>query len=238
MARIEMRFNDIAFKEVPLNKPSLTIGRSGKNDIVIDNMAVSRKHARIYREGPRFIVEDLKSLNGTFVNNKKVSQWILSDQDKILIGKYTLVFIDEDLQPTGDAVGTSREMAEQTLVLQTKKQRELLAKVPESGAEKKPREVRGGVAIISGGSGQNDIPLTRRLTVAGKGDHADIKLKGLFLGKTVFLISQRPTGFYISSSGGRTATRVNGVPITDQQELKDGDIISAGRTKMQFYIKA
>ncbi len=74
--------------------------------------------------------------------------------------------------------------------------------------------------------------------MAGKGDHADIKLKGLFLGRTVFLISQRPSGFYISGSSGRTTTRVNGIPIQDQQELKDGDVITAGRTKMQFYLKS
>ncbi len=238
MARIEVRFNNVALKEVPLDKPSITIGRSGKNDIVLDNMAVSRKHARIYREGPRFIVEDLKSLNGTFVNSKKVSQWILSDNDQVLIGKHTLLFIEEDVQSTGKAIRTGQDIAEQTLVLETKKQRELLAEVPKASVERKSGEIRGGVTIISGGSGQEDIELTRRLTVAGKGDHADIKLKGLFLGRTVFLISQRPSGFYISGSSGRTTTRVNGIPIQDQQELKDGDVITAGRTKMQFYLKS
>lgn len=237
MAKIEMMFNNVTLRQVTLDKPFITIGRSGKNDIVIDNIAVSRRHARIYQEGPRFIIEDLKSLNGTFVNNKKVSQWILSNNDQILIGKHTLVFIDEKYQPTSDIAGVHREAVEQTLVLETKKQRELLATIPKTGAEKKPEEIQGRVVIISGGPSQQDIELTKRLTVAGKGEHADIKLKGLFLGKTVFLISKRSSGFYISSSGGRTTTRVNGVPIMDQQELKDGDVISAGRTKMQFYTK-
>ncbi len=237
MARIELRFNDATVKEFPLDKPSITVGRSGKNDIVIDNMAVSRKHARIYREGPRFIVEDLKSLNGTFVNTKKVSQWILSDNDEILIGKHTLLFIDEGAQPASEAIRADQDMAEQTLVLETKRQRELLAEAPGPLAEKEAEEIRGGVIIISGGPEGQDIELKRRLTVAGKGNHADLRLKGLFLGKTVFLISRRPSGFYISGSGGKTTTRVNGVPIKDQQELKDADIISAGRTKMQFYIK-
>jgi pSer/pThr/pTyr-binding forkhead associated (FHA) protein len=237
MARIEVRFNNVAVREVPLDRPTITIGRSGKNDIVVDNMAVSRKHARIYQEGPRFIVEDLKSLNGTFVNNKKVSQWILSDNDKIHIGKHTLVFIDEDVQPSAEPSRRGQDVAEHTLVLDTKKQRELLAKTPEASKEGEPQEIRGGIVIISGGVGQEDIELARRLSVAGKGDHADIKLKGLFVGKTAFFISQRPSGFFISRSGGRTTPRVNGVPIKDQQELKDGDVISAGRTKMQFYTR-
>ncbi len=236
MAKIEVRFDDVPLKHISLDKPQITIGRSGKNDIVIDNMAVSRKHARVYREGPRFIVEDLKSLNGTFVNNKKVSQWILSDHDQILIGKHTLVFIDEEDQPSTETARTDRDMAERTLVLETKKQRELLSEAEKPSPAKAPTEIRGRLSIMSHGSGQGDIELTKRLTVAGKGDHADIRLKGLFLGRTVFFISQRPSGFTISSSGGRAITRVNGVPIVDHQELKDGDIISAGRTKMQFHM--
>lgn len=237
MAKIEVRFGDVALREVSLDKPSVMIGRSGRNDIAIDNMAVSRKHAKIYREGPRFIVEDLKSLNGTFVNNKKVSEWILSDNDRILIGKHTLVFIDERDQPVRGTAGAEGPSVEQTVILQTKKQRELLSKIQKSGPDKESGKVHCGVTIISGCSGQQDIELTKGLSVAGRDVHADIRLKGLFLGKGVFLISRRPSGFYISSSGGRTTTRVNGFPITDQQELRDGDMISVGRNKMQFYRK-
>jgi pSer/pThr/pTyr-binding forkhead associated (FHA) protein len=237
MARIEVRFDDVTLRQVPLDRPYITIGRSSKNDIVVDNMAVSRKHARIYQEGPRFIVEDLKSLNGTFVNNKKVSQWILSDNDQILIGKHTLVFVDEEDEPISDSTPSHSTIVEKTLVLDTKRQRQLLGETEKPSSEKGNQEIRGGLTIISGGLGQKEIELTKRLTVAGKGEHADIKLKGLFVGRTVFLISQRPSGFYISSSGGRTIPRVNGIPVTDQQRLKDGDIVSAGRIKMQFYLK-
>jgi pSer/pThr/pTyr-binding forkhead associated (FHA) protein len=237
MAKIVVRFNNTAQSDVPLDKPVLTIGRSRKNDIVVDSMAVSRRNARIYREGPRFIVEDLKSLNGTFVNNKKVSQWILSNDDQILIGKHTLVFVDENDQSVSDTTETAGPHVEETLAPENRKEPQLLGKVYEPAAEKGLREVEGGITIISGGSAQQEIELTKGLTVAGKGDRADIKLKGIFLEKTVFVINRRPSGFTISRSGGRTITCVNGVPITDQQELKDGDVISAGKTTMQFYTK-
>jgi pSer/pThr/pTyr-binding forkhead associated (FHA) protein len=237
MAKLEVRFDNVTLKEISLDKPSLTIGRSNKNDIVIDNMAVSRKHARIYREGPRHIVQDLKSLNGTFVNNKKVSQWILSNNDQVLIGKHTLLFIEEADQPAEDVSQPPGDVVEHTLVLETKKQKELLAKIREPAPEEKTKPVQAGVTIISGGSEQEHVELTKRLTVAGKGSHADIRLKGLFLGRTVFLISQKPSGFYISCPGRKTTTRINGLPVRDQQELEDGDIIDAGRTKMQFTMK-
>lgn len=237
MAKLEVRFNNVTLKEILLDKPSITIGRSKKNDLVLDNMAVSRKHARIYREGPRHIVQDLKSLNGTFVNNKKISQWILSDNDHILIGKHTLLFIEEADQPAKNTFQPPGDAVEQTLVLETKKQKELLAKILEKTPEKGSRPIQTGVAIISGSSGAKNVELTKRLTVAGKGSHADIRLKGFFIGRTVFLINQKPTGFYISCPSRKTVTRVNGVPAIDQQELRDGDIITAGRTKMQFYTK-
>jgi hypothetical protein len=64
---------------------------------------------------------------------------------------------------------------------------------------------------------------------------ADIKLRGLFVGHPAFIISKRPEGFFITHSKGRRMTRVNGAVVEGQQELQDGDIITVGATKMQFY---
>ena len=174
MAKIVVRVNDAALSEIPLDKPVFTIGRSRKNDIVIDNRAVSRKHARIYREGPRFIIEDLKSLNGTLVNDKKVSEWILSDNDEILIGKHTLVFVDENDRPISDTWETDRPAAEEIPALETKEEPELLGKVYDPAVEKGLKETRGGITIVSGGSGQQEIQLTKHLTIAGKGEDEEV----------------------------------------------------------------
>jgi pSer/pThr/pTyr-binding forkhead associated (FHA) protein len=237
MAKITVRFNDSTVEEVPLTEASTSIGRSKKNDIVINNLAASRRHARIYQEGPRFIVEDLGSLNGTFVNDKRVSQWILSSNDQIQVGKHTLLFIDEDERPMVEPKRPEESKVEDPSVLGTEDQPERLAKIHEPAGEEEPGRIQAGVRIISGGVGQQDVALTKRVTIAGKGNQADIKLKGFLVGKTVFVISQRPPGFFISSSGGKPVTRVNGLPVKDQRELKDGDIISAGRTTIQYYTK-
>ena len=71
----------------------------------------------------------------------------------------------------------------------------------------------------------------------GKGEGADIRLKGFFVGKVAFIISKRPNGFYITHSGGRSMTKVNGVEVEGQRELRDRDIIDIGWTRMQFYTK-
>ena len=239
MAKLVLKFRDATLQEIHVTKPTLTIGRVDKNDIKIENLAVSRQHARIVKDGDRYIMEDLNSLNGTFVNGKKVMKCILRNGDEIFVGKHTLLFIDEEEKPIEMRKDIDISLAEKTVILDTKKQRE---RVPPAGDAKptiqeKPSELKGGISIISGGIGQEDIELTKRLTIGGKGDGADIKLKGLFVGKIGFIISKRPNGFFITHSGGRSMTKVNGVSVEGQRELRDGDIIDIGSTRMQFYTK-
>jgi DNA-binding response OmpR family regulator len=57
----------------PLNKPAMTIGRGQDSDVVVDDRWVSRNHARIRREGEQYVVEDLGSKNGTFVNGTRIA---------------------------------------------------------------------------------------------------------------------------------------------------------------------
>lgn len=73
----------------------LTIGRSPHSDLFLDDVTVSRHHARILRDGNDFLVEDLNSLNGTYVNRKRIERHRLSDGDELQIGKYKLAFIEQ-----------------------------------------------------------------------------------------------------------------------------------------------
>jgi len=239
MAKLILKFKDATLQEIPITKSSITIGRVNKNDIKIENLAVSRQHAKIVQDGDRYIIEDLNSLNGTFINDKRVMKGILRNNDEILVGKHTLVFIDEEEKPIEMRKDIDISLAEKTVMLDTKKQRELMSQ-PEGERptiEVKPSELEGGVSIISGRVGQKDIKLTKRLTIGGKGEGAEIKLKGFFVGKVAFIISKRPNGFFITHSGGRSITKVNRVGVEGQRELKDGDIIDIGSTRMQFYTR-
>ncbi len=74
-----------------------TIGRKGGNDIVLENLAVSGFHAQIDSVSTTFVLRDLGSTNGTFVNNKKVIMHNLNHEDVILIGKHELVFDCSDI---------------------------------------------------------------------------------------------------------------------------------------------
>ena len=88
MAKLSLMFEDKLVKEVPIGSRPVTNGRSPDNDLMVDNLAVSTHHARVYAEAGRLVVEDLDSLNGTFVNDLRVERATLHDGDSIWVGKH------------------------------------------------------------------------------------------------------------------------------------------------------
>ncbi len=73
-----------------------TIGRSPDNDIFLDDVTVSRKHAVVLQSGGELRIEDLGSLNGTFVNRRRIDAATrLESGDEVQIGKYRLSFISK-----------------------------------------------------------------------------------------------------------------------------------------------
>jgi pSer/pThr/pTyr-binding forkhead associated (FHA) protein len=75
-----------------LNSDLTSIGRSTDNEIFLDDVTVSRKHAQIIRSGKSYSVKDLGSLNGTYVDGKVEEGAQLSDGMELHIGKYRLHF--------------------------------------------------------------------------------------------------------------------------------------------------
>ena len=76
-----------------LERAQTTIGRTPDCDIFLDDVTVSRRHAVVSRTADRFTIEDLGSLNGTFLNRSRIEQTELENGDEVQIGKYRLVFL-------------------------------------------------------------------------------------------------------------------------------------------------
>jgi FHA domain-containing protein/zinc ribbon protein len=72
-----------------------TIGRSPDCDIFLDDVTVSRQHAVLRRNGDSFVIEDQGSLNGTFVNRRRIESVELADGDEVQVGKYRLTFLQK-----------------------------------------------------------------------------------------------------------------------------------------------
>jgi hypothetical protein len=234
MPILTLKFKDSNIGEYHIKEgQSLTIGRSDKNNIVIENLAVSGRHAKIDALEDGYLLTDLKSKNGSFVNEKQVTSHWLENNDVITIGKHTLVFAYKEGEKQFESAASG--MMDQTMVMDTAAHRDLLAKsVPDKAAMEK-KEPIGILSFLSGGEGE--IELTKKLTKIGKDSSSDIKVGGMMVGKTAATISKRPQGYHLSYVEGMSKPKVNNEAVKESVLLKEFDIIEIGSVKMEFILK-
>jgi hypothetical protein len=77
----------------PLHGERMTIGRSPDAEIFLDDVTVSRDHAVLVRRGDAWLLDDSGSLNGTYVNRRRIDSHRLEDGDELQIGKYKLTYL-------------------------------------------------------------------------------------------------------------------------------------------------
>ncbi len=77
----------------PLQGDRIEIGRSPSADVFLDDVTVSRTHAVLSRDESGYVIEDSGSLNGTYVNRRRVEKATLEDGDEVQIGKYRLTYL-------------------------------------------------------------------------------------------------------------------------------------------------
>jgi hypothetical protein len=71
----------------------MTVGRRPDSDVFLDDVTVSRDHALIVRRNGAYWLDDLGSLNGTYVNRRRIDSHRLEDGDELQVGKYKLTFL-------------------------------------------------------------------------------------------------------------------------------------------------
>ncbi len=98
-------------KEVKLEKKPMTIGRSPKADLVIEDEKASRLHCGIRWQDDEFTVKDLASKNGTFVNDERIESHTLQPDDVIRVGNTS--FTVKKASATGGATTAFQEMEKQ-----------------------------------------------------------------------------------------------------------------------------
>lgn len=91
-ALLVVHFGPNAGARFLLDQDVTTVGRSVSGDIFLDDVTVSREHARFERDGTGYSVKDAGSLNGTYVNHERVVSQRLEEGDEVHIGKYRLTY--------------------------------------------------------------------------------------------------------------------------------------------------
>ena len=84
----------VATVQRALTQPRETVGRTGEASILLDDVTVSRRHAAIEEEADGRYLVDLASLNGTYVNNRRIERVRLRDGDELQIGKFKLTYLE------------------------------------------------------------------------------------------------------------------------------------------------
>lgn len=239
MAKLTLMFEEKTVKEVSLGTRSVGIGRSPDNDLTVDNLAVSNYHARVYVDSGKMVVEDLKSLNGTFVNEMRVERATLHHGDSIHIGKHHIK-VDE----TGEApasYGSDRKATpkiNETMVLDTKMRREMLQQAAALGERTQLAAGRLRVptlVVLGGKTDRQEYTLTSKLTVIGKSHLATVRLSGWFKPKMAAQINKHDDGYYLGA--GAKVPSINGTPIQGTVQLKDGDQIEVCGVRVNFIFR-
>lgn len=231
MPKLILQFDGRPLKEYAVGS-IVTIGRLPDNNIAIDNPAVSGHHARVVRNGNECVLEDLKSTNGTFVNQRQVTRQTLRHGDVVLVGKHTLAFEQEaaELAASGPALSIKGD----TVYLDTQKHREMLATLrpgttkPASGA---PAKV-GVLRVLSGKAEKPEYRLEGRTSLIGTSAEAAIRLQGWFKPKIAVAIARNGVGYVATHLEGKT--RVNDQPLAGRHDLKDGDVLHVSGLTLQF----
>ena len=125
MPTLTLQFKNKSLGEYELQKGvSLSIGRRDTNDVVIEDPSVSGHHAKVDSLGDRFVLIDLQSKNGSFVNEQLINSHWLQDEDVISIGGHTLVFQHRD---EVQALAGDSNNFDETQALNTTQRRRMMA---------------------------------------------------------------------------------------------------------------
>lgn len=234
MAKLVLSLNGVVQKDHPLNKERMTIGRKADNDLQIDNLAVSGKHALIITILDDSFLEDLGSTNGTYVNGKLIKKHALRDGDVISVGKHELKYVNE--HATADD-----EEFEKTMIIRPGSASAAVAAAqaaenvgappvrPEPAPKAPAGLPLGRLSVLNGPIAGKQLELTKALITLGKP------------GFQVAVISRRPQGYFLTHIEGDGKNDnfpiVNGSPIgTLAYSMKTGDIIELAGIKMKFSV--
>ncbi len=96
LAFLQPAIGDMSGRDFPINKTLLAIGRGLDNDLVIDDPRVSRHHAQVTFRHSHYLLRDLRSTNGTFINGEPIEAAVLASGDLVSLGGFELRFLQEE----------------------------------------------------------------------------------------------------------------------------------------------
>ncbi len=226
--------NDKIIKQFSLNEgEKVTIGRGREADITIDNTAISRLHIAIESTAGIYLVSDLGSKNGTFVNGEKIqANEPISDSALIEFGKFRLTPASgtDEAMNIADSVSANIMDLDEETVFVTGGQEGLRSDNNFSQHGEKAR-----LTLISGSGSPKNLQLEGKNSIKiGKEASCDLVVPGFFVAKAQCYIFKRENDFFLVPQKSWVGTFVNDLKITDERKLAQGDIIRIRQTSIRF----
>ena len=196
----------------PLESERITLGRSRGNDVAVADRSVSSEHAELRRNNGTFVITDLGSRNGTFVNEDAVAApRNLAHGDVIRLGSTQMTFFNQVLPPRAETGP---------------------AGLPDEPLER-PETTRGVVARITWEGGSEE--LTGAAVKIGRDPHeTDVTLTDPAVSWLHAEITKHDDDLYLRDLGSRNGTFVNGELLSIPKALQKGDVIHIGNTDLRL----
>ena len=220
MSKLILTLDGAVVREYPVDKDSISIGRKHGNDIQLNDLTVSGRHALVVTMGEHTYVDDLGSTNGTLINGARVAKTLVKHGDVVQVGNYQFTYYDDEQMEYEPTMFIQAEI-EDTQIMDTN------APAPSSAPQ---GERLAGVKILNGPLAKKVLELRKPFNTIG------------FTGIKMAMISRNTDNYTISALKSNKLRRandtpmVNGTAITiDATKLREHDVIELAGTQMEFF---
>ncbi len=207
--------------EYPIEEESLTIGRKHGNEIQLNDLTISGRHALIIAQSKQTYIEDLGSTNGTLLNGNHIKSAVLKHGDIIQTGHHQFTFLCEGQKKYEPTMFVKAELDETKMVLPDWESRE-------EGIKGQPL---AGLRTLNGPLARTIMELRKPFNTVG------------FQGKKLALISRSLEGYNICAVPNNQGNLTTGAPLLNgeplgpvPQDLKASDIINIAGFEVEFFL--
>ncbi|MCG3173576.1 MAG: hypothetical protein GMKNLPBB_01775 [Myxococcota bacterium] len=228
------------------NKESIAIGRNKIADIVIDDPEISRRHATIIKNGDKYVIREIDAKNGLHFRGARIGEHVLSINDEIDLGKYTLIFKGEAPDEWGVTAEqqakqvvqggrvevrakASRQLALPTVSTKHVGEKDLVA-VQQALRQKR----QAYLDVIENGVVKLRLAIEKDRYVFGRGGDADVEVGGWFAPRVTAAIEHSGGKYVLRVPDGEKEVFVNGRPPTSDP-LNEGDQLNIRGKRFVFH---
>ncbi len=245
MSGIKVLLGEREISSHSICKDCIFVGRAPEVDIFIPNLAVSRKHGRIFKKDGRWFYEDLCSTNGTYINTSKITLCQLNEGTELIIGKCRIIFtnsIQNKDKHSAYSIDIKKLLNEDDEKPQKGKidetikfDKTIVIKLSQNQNGNKKKQVNP-IAYIESIDKKEKINIDEEVIFIGKAPECRIKINGLLISPKHARLEFNGEEIKLIALKNFPSVSVNGVKITERI-LKKDDYIDIGsyRFRIRFF---